>query len=102
NSGSPSIPNSSYLAETSLDLEWSGAVAKNAQLEYVYSGDNPNYSVYDAAFYAIDNDVAPIVSFSYGGCEYGYSPTEAAYLGDLGDYASMLGITFVVAAGDGG
>ena len=101
-SGAPTIPSPEYQNEASLDLEWSGAVAKNATIEYVYSGGSPNYSVYDAAYYAIDNAVAPILSFSYGGCEYGYSPTEAAYLGAMGDYASMLGITFVVAAGDGG
>ena len=101
-SGSPTIPSPQYQDEASLDLEWSGAVAKSATLEYVYAGDSPNYSVYDAAFYAIDSAIAPILSFSYGGCEAGYSPTEAAYLGAMGDFASMLGITFVVAAGDGG
>ena len=102
NSGSPSIPSPAYQNEATLDIEWSGAVARNATIEYVYAGNNPNYSVYDAAFYAIDNAIAPVLSFSYGGCELGYSPTEAAYLGAMGDFASMLGITFVVAAGDGG
>ena len=52
------------LPEAELDLEWSGAIARNATLLYVYSTD-----VFTSLQYAIDQNLAPVVSISYGGCE---------------------------------
>ena len=63
--------------ESDLDLEWSGGVAKNASIIFVYaglsSGDNclarNGKSVWDALDYAVQNKVAPFISASYGYCE---------------------------------
>jgi len=52
------------LAEADLDIEWSGAVARNASILYVYSDD-----VMASVQYAIDQNLAPVVSTSYGLCE---------------------------------
>src|SRR5262249_10164606 len=52
------------LAEADLDLEWTGAVARNAAITYVYSND-----VMTSVQYAIDQKVAPVLSMSYGLCE---------------------------------
>ena len=57
-----------FLQEASLDVEWVGAIAKNATIEFVHVGENPNYTVDDAAFYAFENAVAPIVTFGYSAC----------------------------------
>ena len=46
--------------EADLDLEWSGAVAPLAKLIYVY-GDDVSYAVN----YAIDNNLAPVISESF-------------------------------------
>jgi hypothetical protein len=100
NSGSPWVPDPNNQAESSLDIEWSGGIAKNASVEFVYTGNNQNYNVYDAAYYAIDQAIAPLVSFSFGGCEAQYGVVEAAYQSTLGDAASMTGITFIAATGD--
>jgi hypothetical protein len=43
-------------SESDLDLEWSGAVARDASIIFVYSED-----VMDAVQYAIDQDLAPVV-----------------------------------------
>ena len=64
--------------ESDLDVEWSGAVAKGATVNFVYVGNNPNYSVTDALHYAITNKVAPIISSSYGACEQAYSQSDVA------------------------
>ena len=56
--------NQTDLGEADLDLEWSGAVAPNATIIYVYSSD-----VMTSAQYAIDQNLAPVMSLSYGGCE---------------------------------
>jgi subtilase family serine protease len=62
--------------EADLDLEWSGAVAKNASIIYVYvgvgtgaCGKSRTKDVFDALQYAIANNVAPVISISYGNCE---------------------------------
>ena len=84
------------LPEADLDIEWSGAVARNAQIVYVYSTD-----VFRSAAYAIDQNLAPVLSISYGGC-------EASDLFDLPSYQALAqqanaeGITWLAAAGDSG
>ncbi len=90
-----------YLQEASLDVEWAGAIAPSATVEYVYVGEDRNHSVDDAALYAFDNAIAPIVSFSYATCEGDYPSIDAVDFSWEGDLAAMLGITFVAAAGDG-
>jgi hypothetical protein len=99
--GAPTAGGPGFLDEASLDVEWAGAVARNAGIEYVYVGGNPNASVDDAAFYAFENAIAPVVTFTYGLCEEFYSDVDAADFSWEGDLAAMLGITFVAAAGDG-
>ena len=85
------------LPEADLDVEWSGAVAKNATILYVYAND-----VMSAVQYAIDANLAPVVSTSYGLCE-----SETA-LSDVRDFQSWAqqgntqGITWVNASGDDG
>jgi len=91
----PGISNGD-LPEADLDIEWSGAIAKNATIVYVYSGD-----VWTSALYAVDNNVAPVITMSYGAC-------EQSDLGDLPGFraaaqqANAQGITWLSASGDSG
>jgi hypothetical protein len=101
-SGASSIPSYDTFGETELDLEWSGAVAKNASIYYVYTGSNPSYGVYDAVNWAIEEGSYPILSISYAGCELDYTPSENLFLETMGDAAAMEGITVVNGAGDWG
>src|SRR5581483_6843827 len=52
------------LPEADLDIEWSGGVARNASIIFVYSAN-----VFDAMQYAIDQNLAPVMTMSYGTCE---------------------------------
>jgi len=79
--------------EASLDLEWSGAVARGATVIYVYSRD-----VFESLQFLIDEDLAPVVSVSYGGCELASSTTFRG----LAQQANAEGITWMNAAGDSG
>ncbi len=79
--------------EATLDLEWSGAVARNATIIYVYS-----QNVFESLQYAIDQDLAPAVSVSYGGCEIA---SQASYR-TLAQQANAQGITWMNASGDSG
>jgi uncharacterized protein (TIGR03437 family) len=82
------------LVEGELDLEWAGAIAPKASLTYVYGA-----SAFSAMLYAIEANVAPIVSVSYGTCEAGVAaPAYEA----IAQQANALGITIVAASGDSG
>ncbi|HMG02620.1 MAG TPA: protease pro-enzyme activation domain-containing protein, partial [Edaphobacter sp.] len=45
--------------ESQLDVEWAGAVAPNATINFVTVGSSNTASVVNALFYAISNNVAP-------------------------------------------
>lgn len=85
--------------EADLDLEWSGAVAKNANIIFVKAALKDG-GVFTSAFYAIDNDLAPVISMSYGACESlnaPLSPLETELV-----KANSEGITFLASSGDTG
>jgi subtilase family serine protease len=97
----PDGPN--YAAdETYIDVEWSGAVAPGAHVDLIIAADTDLESgLYLAAEHAIYNDVAPIMSLSFGSCEAGLGSTNL-YLDELMEQAAAQGITVMVSAGDGG
>ncbi|MEP7354363.1 MAG: protease pro-enzyme activation domain-containing protein [Acidobacteriota bacterium] len=97
----PGFPNpgvsSGDVPEANLDLEWTGAIARNAQIIYVYS-----YGVLDAVHYAIDQNLAPVISVSYGLCE-GLTPNSAMLsMQSWAQQGNAQGITWVDASGDAG
>ena len=86
------------LAEAQLDVEWSGAAAPSATILYVISTDVISGSL----TYAIDNNLAPIISISYGLCESGWGQSNLTTYNQLFQQANAEGITIVSAAGDSG
>jgi uncharacterized protein (TIGR03437 family) len=84
---------SSDLGEAMLDLEWSGAVARNSTIIYVYAT-----SIYTAAQEAVDKNLAPVISSSYSSCE----PDSADSLRYLAQQANAQGITWLVVTNDSG
>ena len=85
--------------EAQLDLEWAGAMARSATLIYVYS-DDVMYSTY----YAIDNNLAPVISESYGLCEYevGIERLGLYNFEVQAQKANAQGITWLASSGDSG
>jgi len=81
------------FTEAEMDVEWSGAVARNATINYVYSSD-----VFTSAEYAVDQNLAHVMSLSYGGCE-SYNP---ASFRAVAQQANAQGITWLVSSGDSG
>src|SRR5439155_16159327 len=82
------------MVEADLDIELSGAVARNATILYVYSDDVTN-----SAQYAIDQNLAPVLSMSYGLCEAQTSRADAAALQSSARQANAQGITWFAASG---
>ncbi len=95
--------------ESDLDLEWSGGVAKNASIIFVYAGlgtgdtcANRVDNVWDALKYAVQNRVAPFISTSYGYCESGLGQAFALQVQGWAQQANTQGQTIAAAAGDSG
>lgn len=80
--------------EADLDLELAGAIAPNATLYYIYGPD-----IYSAMVAAVNLNLAPVISISFGTCEAYYpSPIYRAAF----QQANAQGITIVAASGDSG
>ncbi len=77
-----------------LDLEWAGAIAPKATISYVYGA-----SAFTAMNYAINLNLAPVLSVSFGTCEIDASPL--VYRALL-QQANAQGITVIAASGDAG
>jgi subtilase family serine protease len=90
------------VGESSLDLEWSHGVAKGAKILFVYTGNDQNSNVFDAFTYAIDNNLAPILSMSYGNCEQNLPPAFLTSVQQLTQQGAMQGQTVAAASGDFG
>ena len=85
------------MPESYLDIEWSGAIARDASIIYVYSND-----VFTSVDYAINQNLAPVITMSYGLCESLLGRAEALSLNSYAQQANAQGITWIAAAGDSG
>jgi len=99
----PGIASETDSQEALLDVEWAGAVAPGATINLVVAGSTDTTSGVDlAATYAIDNEVAPILTYTYGSCEQTLGSTGNAFYNALWQQAAAEGITVLVASGDNG
>ncbi len=89
--------NTTDLPEADLDLEWSGAVAKNAQIIYVNSTN-----VFTSLQFTVQNNLAPVISISYGLCEAQISNLNLLALNLLAQQANVQGQTILASSGDSG
>jgi len=90
------------ISEADIDIEWSGATARKAQIVFVTANDPNGGGVVDSMYYAIDNDVSPVITMSYT------SPCELFEIGAFDadeaelQKANSFGITFMNSSGDTG
>jgi subtilase family serine protease len=91
--------------EADLDVQWAGAVAPGAQIDLVVSEDSESIGMFGtdlSAIYIVDNNIAPVLSESFGSCEAGIGSSAEALYVDLWEQAAAQGITAVISAGDNG
>jgi uncharacterized protein (TIGR03437 family) len=84
-------------SEADLDIEWVGAVARNATIIYAYSLD-----AFVSAQYAIDQNLAPVITNSFGDCETQQTQGDLSALQSVVRQGNSQGITLVTASGDAG
>jgi pseudomonalisin len=103
NGADPGTSNSNEETEADLDVEWSGAVARNAAIKLVVSkSTNSSDGSYLSAQYIVSHNLAPVMSMSFGLCEASLGSSGNSFINSLWQQAAAQGITVFVSAGDSG
>ena len=92
-------------AEATLDATWSQAIAPGAFVDFVVSATtNTTDGVDLSEEYIVDNDLANVMTESFGGCEAALDGNSAQVqaIESLAEQAAAQGITYMVSAGDEG
>jgi len=90
-------------SEADLDVEWSGAIARNATIKLVVSRSTYATDGVDlSAQYIVNNNLTPVMSTSFGACESAMGAAENAFYNNLWQQATAQGITSFVSSGDSG
>src|ERR1041385_1861114 len=102
NGTDPGIVSPDEEGEADLDVEWSGAVAKSATIDFVVSKSTrtTDGSIL-SEMYVVNNNLAPVLSSSFGFCEI-MSPSTSLFYANLWKQAAAQGISVFVASGDSG
>jgi len=90
-------------SEADIDTQWSGAVAPNATIDFVVSESTESTAGIDlSAVYIVENNLAPVMSESYGFCELGLGASGNQFFNNLWQQAAAQGITVFISSGDSG
>lgn len=89
--------------EADLDTEWSGAVAPMATIKLVVSASTATSDGVDlSAQYIVDNNLAPVMSESFGSCENQIGAGGEDFYNELWAQAAAQGISVFISSGDSG
>ncbi len=89
--------------ESTLDVEWSGAVAPAATVKFVVAASTTTTDGIDlSAQYIVNHAIATVMSTSYGSCEAEMGPAEISFYNSLWQQAASEGISSFVSSGDAG
>ncbi len=90
-------------AEAVLDTSWAGATAPGATVDLVVSKTTHTTDGVDLSEeYIVNNNLADVMTESFGDCEANYTQAEATFYTSLAQQAAAQGITYFAAAGDAG
>lgn len=91
------------VVENTLDTEWAGAAAPDANVLVVATkGTSTSFGGLLSIEYIIDQKLAPVMSASYGTCEAGLGSAGNANLNSIYQQGSAEGISIFESAGDQG
>ena len=103
NGPDPGIVNGNEEVEGDLDVQWAGAVARNAAVKFVVSASTSSSDgVYLSAQYIVNHNLAPVMTVSFGLCEQALGTSGNNFLNSLWQQAAAQGITVFVSSGDSG
>ncbi len=102
NGPDPGFPWCDDELESAMDVEWAGAIADNATIKFVTSKSGTSDGITLSAQYAVNHNVAPVVSLSYGLCEAALGSAGNAFWNSTWSQAAAQGMSVFVSSGDGG
>ena len=89
--------------ESDLDIQWAGAVAPGATIDFITSAPTETTSgIHLSAVYAVENNLAGVISVSFGACEQHLGSAGNQFFQSLWEQAAAQGITVAVSSGDAG
>ncbi len=100
--GPPAVVNSGWAGETTLDVEYSSAMAPLATINLVVGFDNSFTHLNNAVMYAITNNLGNVISNSYGAPEFFVDGGTEASTDAVLMLASAAGISVNYSSGDSG
>jgi subtilase family serine protease len=102
NGRDPGIVSAGEEMEADLDVEWSGGVAKGATIKFVVSAStNASDGVDLSNQYIVNNNLAAVMSVSFGACEAAMGSGNQFY-NALWQQAAAQGISVFISSGDSG
>jgi pseudomonalisin len=103
NGTNPGVVSTDEQTEATLDVEWSGATAPKASIQFVVSAStNTSDGVTLSSQYIVNHNLAPVMTLSFGNCEAAIGSAGNQFWNSLWQQAAAQGITVLVAAGDSG
>ena len=103
NGTDPGVVSIDEEIEAALDVEWAGAVARNATIQFVVSrSTNTSDGVALSAQYVVNRNLAPVVTVSFGNCEAAMGSSGNQFWNGLWQQAAAQGMTVLVSSGDSG
>ena len=103
NGTDPGVYSQSEATEALLDVEWAGAIARKATVKMVVSKSTRTTDGVDlSAQYIVNNNVASVMTTSFGNCEAYLGSAENLFWKNLYQQAAAQGITAFVSSGDSG
>src|SRR5208283_1872587 len=101
--GDPGLGDGTTYMEADLDVEWAGAVAKNATIYFVTSMSTAfTDGAYYSSQYIVEENLWPVMSTSFESCEGQMTAYTLNGWKDLWQQAAAEGITVFAVSGDSG
>ncbi|HEY1805035.1 MAG TPA: protease pro-enzyme activation domain-containing protein, partial [Terracidiphilus sp.] len=88
--------------EAALDAEWASALAPAANLIFMSCDQSVNNGIISSEAALIDNNIADVMSLSYGHSELTFAAAEYTSQDTLFAQAAAQGQSFIVSSGDAG
>ncbi len=94
--------NAGWASETTLDVEWSHAIAPDAKIDLITTPTNSDDDLQAGVLYAVTNHLANVISNSYGEGEQTSDPQTITSWDEICELAAFEGISVNFATGDSG
>ncbi len=91
-----------FAEETTLDVEWTHAIAPDANIALVVAATNSDSDLQGAVLYVIENHLANIISNSYGQSEYFSDVQSITSWDEICELGAFEGVSVNFSSGDSG